>query len=323
MILRKKTIEKKDLREKEDQLIVDLVLSVRETIDAGPCPDPNDFAAFIDGTIEPEKRKELVAHLNACQECYNDWLAVSSVVAEPKIRNVFNEFKLTLTDFMNRFSIPKPALNYGIATAAAVCLVLFFWASRSPDLSDLMTKAYTPNVFAGISVSDLQSNNMHILPWERSEITFGFAPLHQYDLDAALAFGAGLWSARHDLAGASKTPPPDFVAKAWQDTQWAVDYWLGRWSYLLHAVALSDEALAHAFWQQQIAILNQVQEKYTVAHKKDEEAIRVVNVRLNRIKSILNKSTEGALSQENRGNISAELDLLIEFLSPGDEAVHP
>ena len=80
---KKALTNKKDHSKKEDHLRVMLALSNEDISDPGPCPDLNDMAAFVDGTIEREKNKKIAAHLNACHDCYNDWLMVSSAVAEP------------------------------------------------------------------------------------------------------------------------------------------------------------------------------------------------------------------------------------------------
>ena len=97
-MLKKVLTNKKENSKKEDRLRVMLALSNEDSSVSGPCPDPNDMAAFVDGTIERKKSKEIAAHLNACHDCYNDWLMVSSVVAEPKKSSIFDDLKLVFTD---------------------------------------------------------------------------------------------------------------------------------------------------------------------------------------------------------------------------------
>jgi hypothetical protein len=126
----------------------------------------------------------------------------------------------------------------------------------------------------------------------------------------------------HDLAGESETPPPAFMTKQWPDTQWAVDYWLGRWGCLMRAVAISGEVVEKVFWQKQSALVNQIQNQWADAHKEDEEIVRIVNMRLNRIQSILSQADDKILSQSIRDHLSTELGLLIEILSPGKEAAN-
>ena len=317
-MLKKVLTNKKENPKDEDRLRVMLALSSEDSSVSGPCPDPNDMAAFVDGTIDSKKNKEIVAHLNACHDCYTDWLMVSSAVAEPKKSSIFADLKLAFTDLMNRFSIPKPVLTYGFATAVAACLILIFWAVNGSNLEDLINNSYTTNVVAGISQDDLEFNNIYKLPWERPETSYGFAP-QPTDSDTSRAFGAGLFSARQEVVGNQKFPTkPDFVEEkqAWQKSPKAIDFWLGRWSYLLRAVCLSDENISQDFWGKQLEILKKIQKKYSDSHNKNNEFLKMAIIRLDNIKSILSKSDEGTLNRENRRDIAAEFDLLINSLSP-------
>ena len=200
----------------------------------------------------------------------------------------------------------------------AACLVLIFWAVNGSDLKDLINNSYTTNVVAGISQDDLEFNNIYKLPWERSKASYGFAP-QPTDSDTSRAFGAGLWSARQEVVGDKKFPSkPDFVEEkqAWQKSPQEIDFWLGRWSYLLRAVCMSDEKISQDFWGKQLDILKKIQKKYSDIHKKNNEMMEMAIIRLDNIKSILNKSDEDTLTRENRRDIAAELDFLINSLSP-------
>ena len=224
-MLKKVLTNIKENPKKEDRLRAMLALSNEDSSVSGPCPDPNDMAAFVDGTIDSKKNKIIVAHLNACHECYNDWLMVSSTMAEPKkssvinhLKSTINDLKFYITDVVDRFSIPKPVFNYGLAVAVAACLILTFWTVNDSNLGELINNSYTTNIVAGISQDDLEFNNIYKLPWERSKTSYGFAP-QPADSDTSRAFGAGLWSARQEVIGDKNFPTkPDFLKKeqAWQ-----------------------------------------------------------------------------------------------------------
>jgi hypothetical protein len=200
---------------------------------------------------------------------------------------------------------------------------LVFLGLRPPTLADQLTHTFSPEVLAIVSTSELKSNRHVTLPWKLSKAALGFAPVQQVDPNALLAFGAGICAARHDLGVESEAVPSAFKAKQWPDTPWAVDYWVGRWSCLAYAVAISGETVERVFWQKQMAIVNRIQQQYADAHKEDEEAVHIVNVRLNCIKSILSQADNGIYSRRSIGDqLSAELGLLIELLSPGQEVVN-
>lgn len=324
-MLKKGLTHKMESPEKEDSLRVMLALSDEDSSGSGPCPDPNDMAALIDGTIEREKSKKIMAHLNTCHDCYNDWLMVSSAMAEPKkssitndLKNMINDIKLFFSDVINWIFIPKPVLAYGFATAVAACLIITIWTVNQSDLKGLINNTYSTNIVAGISQDDLEFNNIYKLPWERSKTSYGFAP-QPTDSDTSRAFGAGLWSARQEVVGDKKFPTkPDFVEEkqAWQKSPQEIDYWLGRWSYLLRAVCMSDLEISQDFWGKQLKILKKTQKSYSDSHNKNNELMEMVINRLDNIKSILSQSDADTLTRENRRDIAAELDFLINSLSP-------
>ena len=324
-MLKKELTHKIENLEKEDALRVMLALSDEDSSVSGPCPDPNDMAAFVDGTIERKKSKKIMAHLNTCHDCYNDWLMVSSAMAEPKkssitddIKSLINDIKLVFSDVVNWIFIPKPVLAYGFATAVAACLIITIWTVNQSDLKGLINNTYSTNIVAGISQDDLEFNNIYKLPWERSKTSYGFAP-QPTDSDTSRAFGAGLWSARQEVVGDKKFPTkPDFVEEkqAWQKSPQEIDYWLGRWSYLLRAVCMSDVEISQDFWGKQLNILKKTQKNYSDSHNKNNELMGMVINRLDNIKSILSQSDADTLTRENRRDIAAELDFLINALSP-------
>ena len=324
-MFKKVLTNKNENPKKEDCLRAMLALSNEDSSVSGSCPDPNDMAAFADGSIERKKSKEIVAHLNTCHDCYNDWLMVSAAMAEPKkssitndLKNIINDIKLVFSDVINWVFIPKPVLAYGFATALAACLIITIWAVNQSDLKGLINNTYSTKIVAGISQDDLEFNNIYKLPWERSKTSYGFAP-QPTDSDTSRAFGAGLWSARQEVVGDKKFPTkPDFVEEkqAWQKSPQEIDYWLGRWSYLLRAVCMSDVEISQDFWGKQLNILKKTQKSYSDSHNKNNELMEMVINRLDNIKSILSQSDAGTLTRENRRNIASELDFLINALSP-------
>lgn len=324
-MLKKGLTHKTESPEKEDSLRVMLALSNDDISNPGPCPDPNDMAALIDGTIERKKSKKIMAHLNTCHDCYNDWLMVSSAMAEPKkssrtndLKSMINDIRLFFSDVINRAFIPKPVLTYGFATALAACLIITIWTLNQSDLKGLINNTYSTDIVSGISQDDLEFNNIYKLPWERSQASLGFAS-QSTDSDTSRAFGAGLWSARQEVVGDKKFPTkPDFVEEkqAWQKSPQEIDYWLGRWSYLLRAVCMSDVEISQDFWGKQLNILKKTQKSYSASHSKNNELMEIVINRLDNIKSILSNPDADTITRENRRDIAAELDFLIDSLSP-------
>jgi hypothetical protein len=43
--------------------------AVNRPTDAGPCPEPSELAAFVEGTLSPAERTLMEAHASACEQC--------------------------------------------------------------------------------------------------------------------------------------------------------------------------------------------------------------------------------------------------------------
>jgi hypothetical protein len=50
-----------------------------------PCPPAEDLGALVDGEVEGARRERLMAHLNACEECFETFtVAVEFLEANPQ-----------------------------------------------------------------------------------------------------------------------------------------------------------------------------------------------------------------------------------------------
>ena len=228
-------------------------------------PPAERLAAFSEGRLDPTDRERVLTHLDACSDCYNEWLTVANVLAAP----------LPHVETKSPIPISMPGISHrrrrrtllwsGASMALAASLALFLLAPWRTDsgLPALIERAYETGQTA--SAPDLRETALQqTLPWEEpARATYGFSA--DAANEAARAFAAGLWEGRVKLGGddghpatrpallaPSSTPPA--TSGAWQNTEWADYTLLGRWVFLLQAICKTPQQGSLPFWNAQRAV---------------------------------------------------------------------
>ncbi|MCP4353958.1 MAG: zf-HC2 domain-containing protein [Desulfobacterales bacterium] len=296
----------KDSAHQDDRMQVLLALAVQEEKPAEPCPSDEQLAAFIDGRLNADERKDILKHLNTCSPCYRQWMDISSVLEQEHAPEPLPRI----------YHIWKQASN-SLAFAMAACLALFL-TFYIPPLENLLTESYQTAFTQEMSFRHDNLDKALRFPWEESGQTYRFSPSDRSD-PSYRAFGAGLWSGRQEFSKGKKTTPmPVFLSSKWKDqtginqdnrteTQWAVYFSMGRWCFLLRTVCVSDTDILPAFRDQQHIILKEFQKYF--------EKNRIVSQRLGNIKSVLENSQD-SIGKKQRRKIASEIVMLMEYLSP-------
>lgn len=222
-------------------------------------PSPEELAAFGEGRLNPADRERVLAHLDACSDCYEEWMAVADArAADPsRARRV-----RWLPAFGARWRHQRRALLWsgaGAALAACLALVLLVPWRTDSGLPALIDGAYeTARAGAGPDLREIAARDT--APRRVPASTYGFSA--GAGSDAARAFAAGLLEGRSALSGGDhfSTPvPPDLAPSpgqpaesgAWQDTEWADYALLGRWVYLLQTICKTSAQGSPAIWDTQ------------------------------------------------------------------------
>lgn len=247
----------------QDRLAVLAALTVQPRTAPGPCPPPEEVAAFSEGRLPPEARTRMLAHLDACSDCYREWLAVQRVMAEQPAA--------TVTPLVR----PAPSWQWtvgwrsglGMALAAGLLIVLVWWwpPVREPTPAESVAQAYA-TVLQAASGLPVEAIAARPLPWESAPAGYGFTAGGATE-PASRAFGAGLWTGRALLRSrdphAIPTLPPDLIPPAgpgtWEAIEWAPYTALGRWLVLLQVLCASPQNVSAALWNQQQVIDRQLQ----------------------------------------------------------------
>ncbi|HPE70568.1 MAG TPA: zf-HC2 domain-containing protein [Candidatus Competibacter sp.] len=268
-------------------------------------PSAEELAAFSEGQLSSTDRERVLAHLDACSDCYNEWLAVTHVLAAvPDPRPQAEEPRpspMPISSIPHRRRRIFLWSGTGLALAASLALFLLAPWRTDSELPTLIDRAYDPLQTA--SVPGLRETAARqTLPWEASTPTYSFAS--DTASEAARAFAAGLWEGRAMLSGdgdhhatrpallapsSAQTATPD----AWQNTEWADYALLGRWLFLLHAVCRTPQAGSPAFWSQQQAVAEVLRDQLTQRPATDPQARPVATV-VHDLGAILHEPESGA-----------------------------
>lgn len=274
---------------------------------AGPHPSAEELAAISEGRLDAASRMRVLTHLDACADCYREWLAGSSACATNR----------PCSRWWQIVDVPQRRRRRilfwsGASAALAACLILVFLILWRPDsgLPILIEDAY--NTVQGTRPPGLwETAARQKLPWEEPAPAYGFSSAAS---EAAKAFAAGLWQGRAAL-GDDGLPRPKLPAvlappsaksgalEPWRNTDWADYALLGRWVFLLQTVCRTPQADVPAFWRQQPAI---------AAATRDHLAQRTATDPLARPVAAIVQQLEAALSDparvQNRARLCGEIE---------------
>jgi hypothetical protein len=91
----------------------------------GPCPRPEDLAGWLEGSLSPEERGPLTAHLASCDDCRRT-VEVATLVDEAPARPVDEVLLARIVTASRR----RPAWTWAVAAAALLAVVLGIVLSR-------------------------------------------------------------------------------------------------------------------------------------------------------------------------------------------------
>jgi hypothetical protein len=253
-------------------------------------PPAEELAAFGEGRLGPADRERVLAHLDACSDCYEEWLAVVNIldarpapvqqdVSTPPAPILQVRRPLPIPDISRSHRWRRRAwIGSGAGLALAACLalvVLVPWRTDS-GLPALLEGAYD-TAQAGATPELRQTAARQTLPWEAPTRTYGFSATEA--TAATRAFATGLWEGRTLLAGAAhSTSPPAALSPPTPAAEWADYTLLGRWVILLQTVCKTPQADSPVFWDRQRAIAVALRDQLARRPVTDLQAWRAATV---------------------------------------------
>lgn len=240
-------------------------LSVETRKDKGECPTTAELAALIDGNLNAEKRDALLAHLDACPDCYHEWLAAASMLTE-------NDQALAPAPHQSQgragFSAFKSRFSIALAVAASLALLVYVNIFRQPSFPELINQQYQ-------IVMETPKPDTPALPTGQAggqtsktvKPVYGFTGSSQDGPSPfAQTFLSGFQTGRTMLEKRTK-PFKDMEAEH------QAFFWAGRWLALLSYLCDSGETRSKEFWETQHLTTQRLLENFNHHVDNENEAV--------------------------------------------------
>lgn len=179
-------------------------------------PSPEELAAFGEERLNPVDRERILAHLDTCSDCYEEWLAVADTLATTEPAGGQHrrcELPVFGTQWHHRRRRTWVLSGAGVALAACLVLALLVPWRTDSGLPALIERAYqTARAGAGPDLREIAARDT--APRREPTSTYGFSA--GAGSDTARAFAAGLLEGRAMLAPAQPKPAQptyDFYAE--------------------------------------------------------------------------------------------------------------
>ncbi|GAB6067130.1 hypothetical protein JCM13664_04480 [Methylothermus subterraneus] len=221
----------------DERLAARLGLAASKAKRQDPCPPAEQLSAFIDGRLSLPERRAILAHLNACEPCYQAWLEAALALSElPSQAPPKRAWWQTLQEVWRARPWMLP-LTAALAVSFAVLAVVM--QKPAPEIEPIPQLAAVVRHHPGLDQA------LAALPQELESTGFAFSDTPQ-DL-AKQAFAAGFSEARRWFDGAQ---PAEAVgpAQKWQRPPGRDYYDLGQWAFLTWALAQAENVRAEE-WQ--------------------------------------------------------------------------
>ncbi len=303
-----------DNADKAEREMALLALAATDNRQPSACPSDEDLAAFIDNRLNRTRREEMMAHLDGCSTCYQNWLNVASVLTEKTdVKSVAKKRSQggvwrRIADWFRGWRIAVPVV------ALAGLLVLVTAPLTRMNLGHQITEEYAT---ISVHVTDQLARMAKVLPMPWESTAFGFAESSVSDSKKAL--NAGLWAGRTALIATSgrtlELPeyllPPERAGTVWQDTQWADYYALGRW--LIYLWALANVNSNEEDWQRQLFIHDEFV-SILVGDADRSPRVNDVKAALEEVRPLL-QSLRGKSDETARSQFARRLEMLINYVA--------
>ncbi|MEK8015594.1 MAG: hypothetical protein VSS75_001915 [Candidatus Parabeggiatoa sp.] len=275
------------------------------------CLSDEQLAVFVNGELKGEQRQSVLAHLNACSQCYHHWLETASYLkslgTSQKRKPFFkkNVFGKGWQNSLNGLSFFLDNLKFGVPVAATAVLLVIVALKMWP----MQPVAESPieASYRAVLTENHQGFNpvLEYFPLETTDL--GFNEVERSE--AAQAFQAGIETGYAMLSQTSAD------ISVWKETDWGAEYDLGRWFVLLWTMAQTPDKASSDFWAKQQAIGETLQARFS--QRASEEMTETVLETLKRIQPVLmalkKQPAHRAVAYELSDHLEMAMSGLAEF----------
>ncbi len=218
--------EKTTQIQQHEQLIALLGLAAGKAQPQDPCPTAEQLSAFIEGQLSSPQRKAILAHLNACEQCYREWLDAALALSELPQATPRQSWWHKLSQAWRRRPWMMP-----LTAALAMSLVIMAIVIPKPAQETWQIS----QLAAMVSHHPGLDQALAALPQELEGANLAFSDTPQNP--AKQAFAAGFQQARRWFDTTPETARP---AESWQGSPWQDYYDLGQWAFLTWVLAQTE-----------------------------------------------------------------------------------
>ncbi len=199
------------------------------------CPEPELLSAFIENRLSESQHREILDHLDRCECCYREWLAVSLSLEEIQPAGETGGKPPWWQRWRARLLL-RPWLT-PLTTAVAMTLAVLAVVNQKPASPEWQPRRLAALVENHTGTRQILAQ----LPQSGSIFAFGATEADP----ARKAFAAGLRDAQRWLG---KETIVTVDTENWQESAWKDYYHLGQWALLAWTLANSD-AVSPAEWR--------------------------------------------------------------------------
>jgi len=281
-----------------------------ERDDIGECLTHEELSYLVSGKLSKKKREAMWAHINACSNCYEDWIAIPPPTPEKSFFLRINEFLQDIVDWISdtfqSLLIPK----YGIpafAVALACFLLIYIQLNTTPTIEQHLINGYQLVMKTSPPVE-------LVLPWESNQQKSMIASKDHTIYQKA--FALGLVKGKNSLMNTSITLFSQNERSQILENEFAQLYYItGQWMILIKSANIMDKDYPATFWKDQKKILDDLIEKISVVVSKNQD-ITDLTEKLFKLKKLW-ATREKIPAMKWRSQVGKITEQIIEQFSPG------
>ncbi len=214
----------KTINIEQERMLVLLGLAGSKPKPSASCPQAEQLSAFIDGRLSGSQRQAILAHLNSCEPCYQEWLSAALAAAELKPEPTPSRWQKGWQKFIESCRAPW---TLPLAAALTASLVIAAIVIQKPT-----EEIKLPELYATVkSHAGLEQALPAFSQAQTPALAFSESPQEA----AKQAFAAGMQTVRHWLEGIGTLEEAKWPQSSWRDY-----YDLGQWALLTLALARAE-----------------------------------------------------------------------------------
>jgi hypothetical protein len=283
-------------------------LQKQKSDDIGDCLTHDELSFLISGKPGKKKRDSMWAHINACSNCYENWIAMPPPTPEKSFvrntREFFQDLAYWIFDSIQSVFIPKYAIP-AFAVAIACFIIVYVHLMSTPEIEQYLNNGYQM-VMKTTTPIELD------LPWEKNQQKSAIALKNSIN-QKAFALG--------QVKGKNRLMKTSAVLFSQQERSFILEndvaqvfFITGQWMILIKSAKIMDNDYPDHFWKEQNNILDELIERIKSFESKKQD-LADLSEKLHQLKKLWS-SKESKLTMKWKSQLGKINEQIIELYSP-------